>query len=689
MTYSVGNSTVANYANTSSGKVTNVVADNGVGGSGESVNVVDRAQISFVVDTNIINLTVNVSSLSGYIAGKSDITVTVNSNVYVYGIQPKQSYPGTTNYSPPNGPTTPIASMEIVGGVTGDTIKLVNNGYIVGYGGNGGGIYYAESDCVSGYNLNSSPPTQGNAALSLITPGISLTIQNNGYIAGGGGGGAGGGTIYSGLIGNRFGVNGGGGAGGGIGVTNQYYGYIYNMSGVGQIPAVPPSSGINGTIFRTPGDEAFAYTGGNGGFAFPGTGGVLGSDIGVGIGGGSGGSGAAYDTISGLPWNNNGGSGTNNAGTTSSGNGTSIIGGGGGGWGASGGNGYEQGNLTYVGATGGNSIVTNGNAYTMLGDGATRLYGTVSTATTANVYTFTTSSYSGRTINLTDDIPGRTTGGDNLVLIIPANVTIASNSFDVTALTIETGGGSTFFPASVRFIINGAILGGGGCGGSLSINRVGSDALKIPGDTTGTPYPWIIDNTYGYIAGGGGGGGRGQNAASATKYVFGGGGAGFGASSGYQSDVTYTPGIEDGIFANGDDGTVVINGANTYASAGSGGTIIPATRTYYTGTFSTGTYPGKGGNGGGAGAFTITTAITNPGNYGGGNNEQGGSQTGGTNNGFGGGGGGWGSAGGTGRRATSVVQTGKAGGNSIRFASLSYAYIFISNQNHIAGAIGV
>ena len=33
MTYSVGNSEVANYANTSSGQVTNVAADNGLGGA--------------------------------------------------------------------------------------------------------------------------------------------------------------------------------------------------------------------------------------------------------------------------------------------------------------------------------------------------------------------------------------------------------------------------------------------------------------------------------------------------------------------------------------------------------------------------------------------------------------------------------------------------------------------------------
>ncbi len=83
MTYSVGNSEVANYANTSSGKVTNVVADDGLGGAGVVTDVTDRVALSFVVATNIQFLTIDVTSLDDYVAGMTDVTITVNAGVYV------------------------------------------------------------------------------------------------------------------------------------------------------------------------------------------------------------------------------------------------------------------------------------------------------------------------------------------------------------------------------------------------------------------------------------------------------------------------------------------------------------------------------------------------------------------------------------------------------------------------------
>jgi len=44
----------------------------------------NRAAISFVYSTNTANASLNVTSISGYIAGTTDITVTVNAGVYVY-----------------------------------------------------------------------------------------------------------------------------------------------------------------------------------------------------------------------------------------------------------------------------------------------------------------------------------------------------------------------------------------------------------------------------------------------------------------------------------------------------------------------------------------------------------------------------------------------------------------------------
>ena len=113
------------------------------------------------------------SGVSGYIAGKTDITLTISTGVYLYSVLTSQ------------------AALIIEAFAAGDTVSIVNNGFIMGMGGRGGGF-------------NITPGAGGNA-INLSYP---VSITNNSYIAGGGGGGArGSGTAYSG--------EGGGGAGGG------------------------------------------------------------------------------------------------------------------------------------------------------------------------------------------------------------------------------------------------------------------------------------------------------------------------------------------------------------------------------------------------------------------------------------------------------------------------------------------
>ena len=79
----------------------------------------NRAAISYVFSANTTQTSINVSSLSGYIAGKSDITITINAGVYVYS---------TSTGSP---------ALSLTGGTSGDTITIVNNGFILGMGGAG------------------------------------------------------------------------------------------------------------------------------------------------------------------------------------------------------------------------------------------------------------------------------------------------------------------------------------------------------------------------------------------------------------------------------------------------------------------------------------------------------------------------------------------------------------------------
>jgi hypothetical protein len=205
----------------------------------------NRQQINVTISSNTLNYDVwaNVNNNGLYAPGASDITVTVNPGVYVGG---------------PGGYAMQIpASFN-----AGDTVTLVNNGYILGYGGGGGG---------GGNNGGGAGGGNAGNALYINRP---VTIYNNGNISAGGGGGGGGG-------GNRVpqgkgGVNyQGGGGGGGAG---------YNAGGGAGSGGSPGSFTCGG-----------AGGGGTGSNANPGgPGGALGSPGASSPGGAGGGSTAAY-----------------------------------------------------------------------------------------------------------------------------------------------------------------------------------------------------------------------------------------------------------------------------------------------------------------------------------------------------------------------------------------------------------
>lgn len=117
-------------------------------------------------------------------------TVTINSGVYVYSTST-----GTPAFSTGSLPA-------------GSDVTVVNNGTILGRGGNGG------SSPVRG---NGSPGSSGGVGF-YATSGIKVT--NNGRISGGGGGGGGGGGITN--------ADYGGGGGGGIGNGSAGGGTCYN-----------------------------------------------------------------------------------------------------------------------------------------------------------------------------------------------------------------------------------------------------------------------------------------------------------------------------------------------------------------------------------------------------------------------------------------------------------------------------
>ena len=277
----------------------------------------NRVAISYTYSSTTANASLNVTTIGGYSAGTSDITITVNASVYLYSTS--TSTPGLT----------------LSGGASGDTITLVNNGYIMGMGGKGA------------QGLGSPPfrrvGLNGGTALQL---GFNTTVNNtNGsaYIGGGGGSGA---------AGNAAG--GGGAAGGGQG--GGAYGTDNGGAGGG-----PGSSGATGgTRIDSCCGTNYYGGGGGGGRIFPGSGGSGATQAGGGAGGGGGGT-------------NGSGGGGGNGGAGNAAGADSGASGGGGGWGATGGA-----SSSFAGGSGGKAVNLNGYTVTWTSGNTTRVYGSVS-----------------------------------------------------------------------------------------------------------------------------------------------------------------------------------------------------------------------------------------------------------------------------------------------------------------------
>ena len=275
---------------------------------------VSRTYASSTLDPAVIST----STFSNYLAGYTDVTITVNSGVYLYTSVP-------SNYS-----------LYLSDFTSGDTLTIVNNGYIVGRGGIGGG---QNGGSFIG-NGKSGGPGIG------IGHNLPTTLINNGYIAGGGGGGGG-------YTSGPYAVPGGGGAGGGAGGGSAASG-TYVAGGAGGSLG---GSGANGT-YQYFGCCAIG-SGGGGGYILPGSGGnsVYGSQ-----GGGAGGQGGSWLIAGGA-----GGSGNGVGGSVSG-----AAGGGGGGWGASGGN------SLYTSGGGGYPAISSYSTITISGSGT--IYGAVNHA---------------------------------------------------------------------------------------------------------------------------------------------------------------------------------------------------------------------------------------------------------------------------------------------------------------------
>jgi hypothetical protein len=267
--------------------------------------------------------------------------------------------------------TTTQAALTIDGSWPGG-VTFVNNGYVMGLGGNGGGIQFiATNNIVQNVGLS--------AGANAINLGVSCTIQNNSIIGGGGGGG---GSNTTGVTPNQTqGYCGGGGAGGGNG------GYWISASGV-------TSPGGAGGGIGSPGGDGISsgsFTGGGGGRIMPGSNRVSTATSGTpastatSTGGGGGNAGSATtsgSSTSGSSFSTFGlGGSAGGTGTVSAGfayGSFCTAAGGGGGWGASGSSSSVSSGpgVTAPGAAGGKCVNLNGYSLTWSATG-TR-YGAIS-----------------------------------------------------------------------------------------------------------------------------------------------------------------------------------------------------------------------------------------------------------------------------------------------------------------------
>lgn len=213
----------------------------------------NRTSVALTISGNTYNYNVYDNRSPSYVAGATDLTVTVN--------------PGVTVGSTSTGAYAMLVPSSFS---PGDTVTIINQGTIQGMGGDGGS---------GGNGSGGSPGSSGAGGGNALYVNRPTTVTNNGTIAsGGGGGGGGGGRAFTvsknasnqggGGGGGGAGFNGGGGGGGGSGTPPNYDGRPGNPGNPGTSPA--------------------GGGGGSGGPGSPGTGGPGGSGGGRGAAGSSG-----------------------------------------------------------------------------------------------------------------------------------------------------------------------------------------------------------------------------------------------------------------------------------------------------------------------------------------------------------------------------------------------------------------
>ena len=174
------------------------IPTSGAIGIGDFYGATNRVAVPLTISANTQNYDVYTQASASplYTAGIADVTLTINPGVVV-----GSSSTGTYALNVPNAFNA------------GDTVTIVNNGTVIGRGGNGG----------SGGSGFTNPGGGGGNGGNAVYVNRALILTNNGTLAGGGGGGGGGGAQNNSSFTPKGSPSpsgsGGGGGGGGAGNT--------------------------------------------------------------------------------------------------------------------------------------------------------------------------------------------------------------------------------------------------------------------------------------------------------------------------------------------------------------------------------------------------------------------------------------------------------------------------------------
>ena len=232
-----------------------------------------RVAPTVVYSSSATRVSTNVSTIPGYVAGISDIVITVNSGVVF-----------TSN-------ALGSAAWDITGGTAGDTITINNSGLIYGVGGPGGfgtstgvteesgntdGPGYGGDNPDNPGGSNGASVTGGNGTSGTLAiyaaVGCAVTFNNAGSVIGGGGGAGGDG-------GNNVG---GGSAGNGGPALTKSSNFTFTLNSIGGTFAGGGGGGsgwgnrsAGSTEGGAPGQAGFITSNGGGNFGAQGSAGAV------------------------------------------------------------------------------------------------------------------------------------------------------------------------------------------------------------------------------------------------------------------------------------------------------------------------------------------------------------------------------------------------------------------------------